>query len=73
MHLLQYSFSCRSAYLQVLSAFLKKHLHGQRGLKYLLSAVITTDQEMRIIHLLETLAQSMLDNILPHSGFSSKL
>lgn len=34
--------------------FLKKHLHGQRDLKYLLSAVITTDQEMRIIHLLET-------------------
>lgn len=55
LYLLRCSLSSHSAYLQVLSAFPKKPLRGQRDLKRLLSAVIATDQEMRIIHLLETL------------------
>lgn len=54
LYLLQYSLSCHSTYLQVLSAFPKKPLHGQRDLKCLLSVVITTDQEMKIMHLLAT-------------------
>lgn len=54
LHLSQYLLSCHSAYLQVLHAFPKKPLHGQRDLKCLLSALITTDQEMRIIHVLAT-------------------